>query len=457
MAKNPVSQYLTTYAEPEVLLAANISQVFHQALVIPVYNEDPLFLQQISPAFKAVTAPCLLILVVNRPEQASSDKIIKNNELIHYINQNLQKEWQQQHLTLYQWLSDHYLLLVDKNQPDQLIPIQQGVGLARKIGADIACQLFQQQQLLNHWLFSSDADVILPVNYFNACQHLTNKTSAAVFNFIHQSMDINGTTQLNCHTQQVAQLLYDIKLNYYVAGLNWANSPFAYHTIGSLLAINIHHYCQARGFPKRAGGEDFYCLNKLAKLGAIAKLTTQIKVNARLSDRVPFGTGPALNTICQLNTPLTEYYYYHPDCFSWLKLTLHWLSKNLSILLSPHTNWQHALTEYCLQQGLSQNNSQSIQQVLTWLGINKLIQHTLKQPPTPQQWPISISHWFDGFRTLKFIHLCRDNFLPSLPLYQLIETPVFKELSLWGTEPLPDLQANLVEGLEAVLIKLRTT
>ncbi|MDE1464428.1 hypothetical protein [Spartinivicinus poritis] len=467
MAKrSPITQYLTVYAEPEAAVAANIPVVFHQALVIPAYNEDYRFLQQLAPAFTAASHPCLLILVVNQPEQASDDKIAKNNQLINHINQSLQQQWQQQHLTLYQWLKHHYILVVNRNQPGSVIPSQQGVGLARKIGADIACQLYHQQKLLNHWLFSSDADVVLPVDYFNACSHLTNITAAAVFNFSHEvpaPVDCDNGKQLSHYKpnhykkQQVAQQLYDIKLRYYVAGLNWANSPFAYHTIGSLLTINISYYCQVRGFPKRAGGEDFYCLNKLAKLGSITQLSQSIRVNARLSDRVPFGTGPALNTICQLPEPLTEYCYYQPGCFYWLKLTLNWLNKNLITLLSSQTDWQHAFAEYLLSQQLAPTDCQSVLKVLEWLGINKLIQHVLKQPPTPQQWQATITDWFDGFRTLKFIHLCRDNFLPSLPLQQLVDTPIFNELSQWGTEPLPDLQANLIEGLNLILDKLRNS
>ncbi|MCX4027722.1 hypothetical protein H0A36_21155 [Endozoicomonas sp. SM1973] len=465
MAKqSPINQYLTVYAEPEAAVAANIPVVFHQALVIPAYNEDYCFLQQLAPAFTAASHPCLLILIVNRPEQASADKIAKNNQLINHISQSLQQQWQQQHLTLYQWLKRHYILVVNRNQPDTFIPSQQGVGLARKIGADIACQLYQQQKLLSHWLFSSDADVVLPVDYFNISSHLTDTTAAGVFNFSHEipTTDFCENDKPPSHyksghykKQLVAQQLYDIKLRYYVAGLNWANSPFAYHTIGSLLAINIPYYCQVRGFPKRAGGEDFYCLNKLAKLGRITCLSQTIRVKARISNRVPFGTGPALNSICQLPEPLTEYCYYQPRCFYWLKLTLYWLSQSLATLLNPQANWQHAFTEYLLSQQLSSADCQSVLKVLEWLGINKLIRHVLKQPPTPQQWQATTTDWFDGFRTLKFIHLCRDNFLPSLPLQQLIDCPIFNELSQWGVAPLPNLQTDPIVGLALILDTLR--
>ena len=72
-----------------------------------------------------------------------------------------------------------------------------------------------------------------------------------------------------CNT---ATALYELRLHHYVLGLEYAGSPYAYHTLGSCLAVKADAYAQVRGFPKRAGAEDFYLLNKLAKLGAMPRL-----------------------------------------------------------------------------------------------------------------------------------------------------------------------------------------
>ena len=64
--------------------------------------------------------------------------------------------------------------------------------------------------------------------------------------------------------------------------------------------INAEHYAQSAGFPKLAAGEDFYLLNKLAKIGKIIPLkiiNQPIYIQARISNRTPFGTGPALDKI----------------------------------------------------------------------------------------------------------------------------------------------------------------
>ena len=119
--------------------------------------------------------------------------------------------------------------------------------------------LYHHQHIKNHFFGSTDADSHLPDNYFSSHPQ-DPKISVIIYTFKHENLgnDIGHAT-----------LLYETALRYYVAGLSWAGSPYAFYSIGSILAFNVKHYCQARGFPKRAAGEDFYLLNKLAKLGSI--------------------------------------------------------------------------------------------------------------------------------------------------------------------------------------------
>ncbi len=79
-----------------------------------------------------------------------------------------------------------------------------------------------------------------------------------------------------------------------------------------------------RGFPKREAGEDFYLLNKLAKVGTVLELAEgpdneAIRIESRRSDRVPFGTGAAVNRITALADPLGEFRFYDPSVFELLK------------------------------------------------------------------------------------------------------------------------------------------
>ena len=52
------------------------------------------------------------------------------------------------------------------------------------------------------------------------------------------------------------------------------------------------------GIGRQQGGEDFYFLQKLFQLGETVELTrTFVYPEARFSERIPFGTGPALEKI----------------------------------------------------------------------------------------------------------------------------------------------------------------
>src|SRR5260370_15593309 len=91
---------------------------------------------------------------------------------------------------------------------------------------------------------------------------------------------------------------YELFLRSYVLGLADAGSPYAFHTLGSTVAVHTLAYAKVRGFPRRAAGEDFYLLNKLAKVGSIAQLDgAPLIIRGRRSHRLPFGTGAALNHI----------------------------------------------------------------------------------------------------------------------------------------------------------------
>ena len=68
--------------------------------------------------------------------------------------------------------------------------------------------------------------------------------------------------------------------------------------MGSCLAVRPEAYAAVRGFPRKNAAEDFYVLDKLAKVGTIARLAgTPLLLEGRLSDRVPFGTGKALSDL----------------------------------------------------------------------------------------------------------------------------------------------------------------
>jgi hypothetical protein len=93
---------------------------------------------------------------------------------------------------------------------------------------------------------------------------------------------------------------YEAYLRYFREMLKFTGFPYYYHTIGSAFAVLADAYVKVGGMGRQQGGEDFYFLQKLFEAGKTMELDNVVVYPlARYSDRVPFGTGPALEKIMQ--------------------------------------------------------------------------------------------------------------------------------------------------------------
>lgn len=383
-----VDKYLSRYAEPELEALPTFSRIYQNVLVIPARDEAVELLAQL----ERLDGNFLCILVINSEAGNEQEQQLAN----YLISQN------QSGHSLYPIAKNSDLLLIDRYTPGFGIPKDEGVGLARKIGCDIACKLINEGRITSNWIHTSDADAQWPAEYFAAAKD--QQGAALLYPFEHATGE---------HAQ--AMLLYEFSLNYYVAGLSMAGSPYAYHTVGSTLAIDYRHYAQVRGFPKKSGGEDFYILNKLRKTGEIKTLHGQPLILAdRLSHRVPFGTGPALQKLVQLDNPVKEFTLYNPESFELLKQWLGCIPKLFEL-----GSVEAAST--CLKQSLCSTNLAMLEQ----LGFDTCLQHAFKQGRTSSSFQRHIHDWFDAFRTLKAIHFYRDNGYPNMAFIDLIQMDSF--------------------------------
>lgn len=388
---------------------------FNNIVVIPVYNEFdcvqkilPSVLHEshrcTSPLHNSSAAPypsdALWVLVINANEKSDQDVFDSNLALMDYFKKNHKLIWQNQHLTLYE-----NFLIIDKTT--QLIPYKQGVGLARKIGCDIALKLIVDGKIISPWIYSTDADVILPEDYFSridtnvgcAVAHQAAvrcsapyKHSAMIFPFKHTT-DLHVIEKHDHNlSQKTAIKRYEDSLYQYVNGLTFAESPYAFHTIGSTIAIHSDAYAKVRGFPKRNAGEDFYILNKLAKVGKVLSLDGHpILLSSRTSDRTPFGTGAAVEKLMNIDKVFEQKLEYSDGLFIKLKS---WLSTMNAITLTIDINELSLETD--------------IREAIFSLGGFEAIPRLQQNATTEAQLNKSLHDWFDGFRTLKFIHLLRD-------------------------------------------------
>ena len=171
---------------------------------------------------------------------------------------------------------------------DAGIPAREGVGRARKIGGDVALRLWREGLVREPWIHFTDADA----RPSPALRDMAawSRGAAVVWPFVHGTHDEPDVAR--------AHLQHEIWMRWWVRGLESAGSPFAYHTIGSCISVAARAYGDARGVPARPAGEDFHLLNKLAKLGGIARPhVAPVEIEARRSSRVPFGTGPAVSRL----------------------------------------------------------------------------------------------------------------------------------------------------------------
>jgi len=367
--------------------------------VIPAYKETSTFYSRFIDSALAKEKN-LLILVINQPDSETDP--LPQKSLSQFIEHSGTIIWQELNLKLLK-LAHSHVLIVDRFSSGNSIADKEGVGLARKIGADIATTLIHNGLIHSPWICSTDADTFLPDNYFSVLAEVPPKTSAVTYKFSH----INNRDNLS-----IATKLYEQALNYYVCGLQYAGSSYAFHTVGSSLAFHYKYYALVRGFPKRSAAEDFYLLNKLAKQGCVRELTSAtLLITPRTSDRVPFGTGPAVSKIISLYSPDHDYLYYHPQLFKELK----------NCLTALQNLWHYKENPDLWLKQLSEAGQYALKQ----LQFSKLLQHINQNAKNETQCGLQIEQWFDAFRTLKFIRILQTSHFPAIPLKQAITKAPF--------------------------------
>ncbi|MCA9665478.1 MAG: hypothetical protein KC503_07815, partial [Myxococcales bacterium] len=187
------------------------------------------------------------------------------------------------------------LVLVDRASEGRRFGPRDGVGLARKVGADVAAALALRGVVSTRWLHYTDADARVPPDYFALpTERALGGCSALIYPFWHDVQ--RGIAEGDAPSRALA--LYELSLRYYALGLAHAGSPYAFHTVGSTLVVDLYAYGRVHGMPRLMAGEDFHLLDKLAKVGRVLTMARDpITLLCRPSERVPFGTGAAMAAI----------------------------------------------------------------------------------------------------------------------------------------------------------------
>jgi len=407
MPNKNITKYLNMYAEPDTraVNSHEFDRTYKNVVVIPAYDEDIDFIERLSNHKDAKDT--LLVLVVNQPDTILEN--IKNNKIIKLLKETSYEISANTFISNYKNIT---ILTINKTVEKNRIPKDMGVGLARKIGCDIAVNLIENHTIKNTWIYSTDADAHLPENYFTQPPSKENNLSSAiVFDFSHISNeDLIGK----------ATTIYEQCIKYYTRELSNAGSTYGFPTLGSCLAVDIQKYCNVRGFPKKPAGEDFYLLNKLAKIGSIIYRTDIcINIDARNSTRVPFGTGPAAQKIVDLLNQDKEPYYYNPKIFRELAIWLKVFTQEINQL--PEKIFRNEKDFEANLKKIISHNTLATQQALIDIRFEKFITHCQKQSKSAEQTIQNFHQWFDAFKTLKYLHALEKNSYPAVATSQIFK------------------------------------
>ncbi|HJO93084.1 MAG TPA: hypothetical protein QF753_06780 [Victivallales bacterium] len=367
------------------------------SIVIPVYGEyEDLgqVLYNLTFNDKNLLKKTLITIIINSPAYLPNTKYIEiNNRLLSELkNNNFQNKFKLHNLNLC-W--------IDASTAGNELSGKGGVGRARKLGMDYS--LFYMNWNLSPLIISLDGDTLVEEKYLES-----------IFRYFESNNHIVGTS-ISFKHQKADSVLdesaireYEVYLHDYVYKLKNAKSPYAYYTIGSAMAFRAEYYIKAGGMKTHRGGEDFYFMQSLRKLGKIGHITdTSVHPSSRISGRVPFGTGPRLKK----TVGGSELKLYNPKIFDLLGKTLREVRKWLACNDLSYSELELKLDSRCLDF-LEENNFSEI-----W---DKIVENNLKKrdklsKKNKKKLLCAFHVWFDAFKTLKFIHYLENEYPEEFP------------------------------------------
>ncbi len=187
-----------------------------------------------------------------------------------------------------------------------------GVGWARKVLFDaiIAHENTQPHDVI----ISLDADTRFNEDYFQTICSRFHHTKCQVISvpYYHQLTNNDAANQ--------AILRYEVYMRNYLIALYNINSPYNFTAVGSAIAMRVEALKKIGGITPMKSGEDFYLLQKMRKMTLVENWNDAcVYPAARFSDRVFFGTGPAMIKGAEGNW--TSYPIYHYSLFKIIEET----------------------------------------------------------------------------------------------------------------------------------------
>jgi hypothetical protein len=217
-----------------------------------------------------------LIVCINQPDEWHENEakvsICHNNKLA---------------IDFLESLGDKRIIIIDKStKGNGWVGSNHGVGWARKTAMDMASSRAGDNDII----VSIDADTYYTSDYFRAIVEAFEKYPAASGLSVPYYHPLTGN-----EVTDRCILRYEIYMRNYALNMLLIKNPYSFSAIGSGMACTGYMYRKVRGLTPKMSGEDFYFVQKLRKAGRIIIDCEEVIYPAsRFSDRVYFGTGPAM-------------------------------------------------------------------------------------------------------------------------------------------------------------------
>ena len=308
----------------------------------------------------------LVIVVVNHGENA--DELFKNDN---------KKTLQFLSTSTYSIT----LGVVDAATPGlELPPRQAGVGMARKIGMDLALPYLMGKRSL---LFSTDADTNVDRHYLEIVLDYFKQynADAAVVGFSH-SIPENPDLENTIKEYEEFLLITALKIKE-------AGSPYGYVALGSAMVCKAEAYMAVGGMPRKKATEDFYFLQELAKFCTVHSIPDiLVYPSSRPVSRVYLGTGFRMAQT-QRGFEIKNLHY-SKHAFTLLHK---WIALGT-------TAWKMTLVELLDKIG-SQNKE--LKNFLVKEGIENIWNNLQSSSPSENHFIRQFHRWFDGLKTIRLL------------------------------------------------------
>ncbi|MGB1103732.1 MAG: glycosyltransferase family 2 protein [Crocinitomicaceae bacterium] len=385
--------YLDRYGFQEPKITAAPSKNLSIIVVIPCFYEPDL------------TASLEALYNCSIPEDISVEVITVINAGVHH-SQAIKDHNRQTYEENLAWSKKHqkerlkFHFLMEEDLPKK----HAGVGLARKIGMDEAVARFHQIDK-DGIIVCFDADAVCSTNYITSIFEHFEKHAETPGCSIHYEHPTSGEEYENSIYEGIIN--YELHLRYYNQCMRYAGLPYAFHTVGSSMAVRSSAYQKQGGMNKRKAGEDFYFIHKIIGLGNFTELKSAMVIpSPRTSDRVPFGTGKAIGDWIQASEDI--FYTYAFNSFEIIRKFVHLIPALQDKELSD------------CKLDIEEQNKRLLFDFLNSINFDKVLSEIRNNSTTSISFKKRFFQWFDAFKILKGVHFFRDQGIKNEPIYEQV-------------------------------------